>query len=304
MKIYTRGFIGVGLIIAIVVALVVIGSVSYYLGQQKVKEKPNEVNYQYSIKGTWIHAQEEDTENNLVYRNGKTYTPPPLRFRHYFIYKDNNVCSSLQLAPNDAQYLKDVNCSLTTDGKITFLNLDNEKYRIINQSESKLVLQKIDSMTNWKTYKNDTYGFEFTYPLSWILRDGSKDHKIAGLNNFYQLCNKVITTPSEPVGPNDNFVGSCEGEFFRINIWKPTTEMKIITNNFTTLKLEKENKIIIGDKPASEFVYSGLNQISGGTDTWHLFVVQTNKFVYSMSGDSCVNDKVECNQIISNFKFF
>lgn len=101
-----------------------------------------------TIAGTWIHAYEEDTENNLVYRNSETYTPPPSRFRHYFIFKENNICSSLQLAPDDAHYLKDVNCGLTTEGKITFLNLENEKYLVINQSESRLVLQKLDKNTS------------------------------------------------------------------------------------------------------------------------------------------------------------
>ncbi|MFA6397634.1 MAG: hypothetical protein WDK96_02190 [Candidatus Paceibacterota bacterium] len=145
MKKYTKGFISIGFIIAIILALGVVGGVSYYSVQQKAKERQKEnIISQNFIKGTWIHAQEEDTEGNLVYRNSEAYTPSSVRFRHYIIFKENNICSSLQLAPNDAHYLKDVNCSLTTDSGITFLNLDNEKYRIINQSESKIVLQKIE----------------------------------------------------------------------------------------------------------------------------------------------------------------
>jgi len=157
--------------------------------------------------------------------------------------------------------------------------------------------------TDWKTYQNDTYGFELKYPSLWVVRDGNKDYKTEGLNNFYQFCSKIITTPDEPLGYNDNFVGRCEGGFLRINIWKPTTEMKIISNYFSTLKLDKENKITIGDKPASEFIYSGLSQISGGVHTWHLFVVQTNDYIYSINGDSCMDNKTECNQIVSTFKF-
>lgn len=156
---------------------------------------------------------------------------------------------------------------------------------------------------NWKTYHNDIYGFELKYPSLWVVRDGNKDYKTEGLNNFYQFCSKIITTPDEPLGSNDNFVGRCENGFLRINIWKPTTEMKIITNDFTTLKLDKENKITIGDKPASEFIYSGLSQILGGVHTWHLFVVQTNDYIYSITGDSCMDNKTECNQIISTFNF-
>ena len=42
-----------------------------------------------------------------------------------------------------------------------------------------------------------------------------------------------------------------------MNIWKPTAEMKMIVNDFATLKLDEENKITIGGKSASEFIYSG-----------------------------------------------
>jgi hypothetical protein len=148
MKTHTKGFIGIGFIIAIIVALGAIGGVSYYSAHQKIKENTQVVNYQTptnSIKGTWINAREEDTENTLIYRNSKTYTAPPSRFRHYFIFKENNICSSIQLAQDDAQYLKDVNCSLTTDEGVTFLNLDNEKYYVISQSDSMIVLQKINT---------------------------------------------------------------------------------------------------------------------------------------------------------------
>ena len=306
MKICNRGFIGIVFIIAIIIALGTIGGVSYYSVQQKVKEKQKEdVNYQISIKGTWIHAQEEDTEGNLVYRNSGTYTPLPARFRHYFFLKENNICSSLQLAPNDAHYLKDVNCNLITSGGVTFLNLDNKKYRIVNQSDSKLVLQKVETniTTDLEIYQNDTYGFGFKYPSLWTLRDGSKDYKPAGLDNFYQFCNKAITSTDELSGLNNNFIGSCEGEFFRVNIWKLNTGMKIITKDFSTLKLDRENKITISDKPASEFIYSGLSQALGGVHTWHLFVVQTNYYIYSITGDSCMDNNTECNQIVSTFKF-
>ena len=160
-----------------------------------------------------------------------------------------------------------------------------------------------DFAANWKTYRNDIYGFELKYPSVWTLRDGNKDYKSAGLNNFYQFCNKVITTPDEPLGPNDNFVGRCEGENFRVNIWKPTAEMKMIANDFATLKLNKENKIAIGGKSASDFIYFGYSEILAGPHTSHLFVVQTNKYIYSITGDSCMDNKTDCNQILSTFKF-
>ena len=116
-------------------------------------------------------------------------------------------------------------------------------------------------------------------------------------------CRAGKNTPTEASSSSDNFTGNCEGQFLKIGVWKPNTEIKIITNDFATLKLVTENKITIGGQPASELVYSGLSQISGGTHTWNLFVVSANNFIYSINGDACMDNQTECNQVISNFEF-
>jgi len=183
---------------------------------------------------------------------------------------------------------------------IVILVVGGVVYYKINNSKT---ISIINPTINWKRYQNDIYGFELKHPSSWVLRDGNKDYKQAGLNNFYQFCSKVITTPNEPLGPNDNFVGSCESQFIKVDVWNPDTEIKIVTNYFSTLKLITENKITIGGQPASELVYSGLSQISGETHTWHLFIVHSNNFIYSISGDSCMDNQIECHQVISNFGF-
>ena len=60
------------------------------------------------IKGSWLHSQEEDTEDGyLIYRPSDYKEFPPSRFRQYFEFKDNNVCSYLVLAPNDAHYVQE-----------------------------------------------------------------------------------------------------------------------------------------------------------------------------------------------------
>ena len=60
------------------------------------------------IEGSWFHSQEEDNENgDWTFRPSDYKEFPPSRFRQYFEFKDNNVCSYLVLAPNDAHYIQE-----------------------------------------------------------------------------------------------------------------------------------------------------------------------------------------------------
>ena len=60
------------------------------------------------LKRSWLHSQEEDGENSYsIYRPSGYKEFPPSRFRQYFEFKDNNVCSYLVLAPNDAHFIQE-----------------------------------------------------------------------------------------------------------------------------------------------------------------------------------------------------
>lgn len=81
------------------------------------------------ISGTWIHVQEEDEVGKpTIYRNSKSYDPPPTRFRHKFTYNDGGTCQSLQLAPNDAHFMKDVPCSFKIESGEGKLTLQGQSY--------------------------------------------------------------------------------------------------------------------------------------------------------------------------------
>ena len=60
------------------------------------------------IERSWIHSQEEEDENGYsIYRPSDYKEFPPSRFRQYFDFKDNNVCSYLVLSPNDGHYIQE-----------------------------------------------------------------------------------------------------------------------------------------------------------------------------------------------------
>lgn len=164
---------------------------------------------------------------------------------------------------------------------------------------------KANEKVVWETYQNNEYGFRFDYPWTLFVRDGIKDYKPAGLLNFYQLCGEIITTPQEPsLGANDNFVGYCKDEFFKIEIWKAATETSQIQTDFSTLTLTETNAITIADTPAIEYVYEWESNAIGWTHTRYLYVVKGNEFIYAMRGDHCMDTSiVECRKIISTVKF-
>lgn len=115
---------------------------------------------------------------------------------------------------------------------------------------------------NWKIYQNTEYGFTFKYPSGLSVRDGIKDNKPLGLLNFYQLCGEIVTTPEEPaLGPDDNFVGYCKNEFFKIEVWEPSTNLSQINTDFSMLELTETNAMTIGDMPASDLVYAGKSNV-------------------------------------------
>lgn len=87
----------------------------------------------------WVNAYEEGA---LIYRNSKYYSPPPSRFRHSFIYHQRK-CESLQLASNDAHYLKEVDCSITQDGDTTIFELGIKTYEIQELTNEKMALSEL-----------------------------------------------------------------------------------------------------------------------------------------------------------------
>ena len=85
--------------------LIVLGILNVVLFTHCDQEKVSDLDL---IKGSWIHSREEDDENSyLIYRPSDYKEFPPSRFRQYFEFKDNHVCSYLVLAPNDAHYIQE-----------------------------------------------------------------------------------------------------------------------------------------------------------------------------------------------------
>jgi len=85
--------------------LIILGILNVFLFTNCEKEKISDLDL---IERSWIHSHEEDGENGYsIYRPSDYKEFPPSWFRQYFDFKDNNVCSYLVLAPNDAHYIQE-----------------------------------------------------------------------------------------------------------------------------------------------------------------------------------------------------
>jgi hypothetical protein len=96
-----------------------------------------------TFQGKWISTNESDINDNLIYRSEATYNPPAARFRHYFIFENDGKCPSLQLAPNDAHYVADEDCSLEEINGQEIFTLGEEKFEVIERTAELLILKRL-----------------------------------------------------------------------------------------------------------------------------------------------------------------
>ncbi|PIE86174.1 MAG: hypothetical protein CSA05_01855 [Bacteroidia bacterium] len=111
-------------------------------------EKDNEIkNTQVSLlKQTWLHSYEESFN---IYRPIDYQNFTGSRYRQFFTFKDNNICSYSVCAANDAHYGENGKWNLNTDNNILEIrNLKSEvlyKFRIIELDEDLLKVELIDN---------------------------------------------------------------------------------------------------------------------------------------------------------------
>jgi len=143
-----------------------------------------------------------------------------------------------------------------------------------------------DSESDWKTYRNEEYGFEIQYPKYW----NSNEY------TFSNVANKIIC--------KFQFVGDGQMSDFSIDIWNSSaSDDQIIANEFVGLEFKEESNIFINNKLARKMVYYGPSQILGGMHSYHFYIIHEGNYSYSFYGGSCMDEQQRCDQIISTFKF-
>ncbi|KKS84963.1 MAG: hypothetical protein UV59_C0012G0056 [Candidatus Gottesmanbacteria bacterium GW2011_GWA1_43_11] len=140
-------------------------------------------------------------------------------------------------------------------------------------------LPRDEALQDWKTYRNDEYGFEFKYPSSFTPKEQPDDDTYLSLTSFSE---------------------NSSQDTIRIEIRDSSLEDQVTLEKWsashTTSKLLDETDLKVSGFAAKKLDYSG---IEGGTDQARSIVVFYNdKYSYSISAPSKLID-----QILSTLRF-
>jgi hypothetical protein len=220
-----KGFIGIGVILAIVLGVVIIGGGAYYLGKSGSKQEVKIVetqpvkqnqpivdnNQQTNIMTTPVSTgctSSSTPSITVLYPNGgEVFTTGEKIDVKWSSCNVKNVYLSLISGGKDFGEITYPNPVLASDGSYkwtvtnprkAFTNTDSNSYQLGFESQSPDVLVKSNSFTinsvtstsTWKTYTNTEYGFSFKYPSNWETPSGTFNGK-----SFELYSKESITVP-------------------------------------------------------------------------------------------------------------
>ena len=154
-----------------------------------------------------------------------------------------------------------------------------------NQKEEVITSPKkiTDDISNWKTYRNDEYGFEFRYPPTLFYEE-------CALYSYTVRCLSFFSIGSTPMFSQGGHDGN---EYFSVYV---QTDSK-------SLELYKDE--LLGN-PSNSSVPLYINTLSGykisSESTNHYLFQGTNKYLYSIFTRN-LNSNSSINQILSTFRF-
>jgi hypothetical protein len=144
-----------------------------------------------------------------------------------------------------------------------------EKEGLIKQSEDNEVSQK----ENWKTYRNEEWGFEFRYPDNWEIR----------VNTFKSPFSK-FNLVAHPINTHPNF------EPFGINI----TDADYVERSYQSIE-SKATSTTVDGVIATKYEYV--------TEAYNIDVIVPIGGTRILIGNENKEHLPEFNQILTSFKF-
>lgn len=148
----------------------------------------------------------------------------------------------------------------------------------------------VGQVSNWASYSNTGYKFEIDHPSDW---------KIEAYGPFQAASQKLfevlLTQNTDNYGNNPN-----REVYWMIDVWKQSvTDAQIaIDSGFSKFDLKNVNLNSVSMVSSSQ-----PSPISNKTENYRLFVVQGQKYVYSLKSSVCQTESdAACSGVLSSFR--